>query len=59
MSETASKKRLTREQCEDKAKECRDLARRSSKAEHRSMLEQMAKTWDRVVSSFSDTKQQQ
>jgi hypothetical protein len=54
MAEASSGTRLTCEQCEAKAKECRDLARRTPKAEYRTMLEQMAQTWDRVVSTFTD-----
>jgi len=58
MAEAASK-RLSREECEAKARECRDLAQRSLNPEHRTMLEHMAETWERVIATFRDSKKLQ
>jgi hypothetical protein len=40
--------RLTIEECRAKAAECRDIARRAAKSDHRTMLEHMAETWERI-----------
>ena len=42
-------RRLTAADARDKASECRDMARRAQKREHRAMLEDMAATWDRLA----------
>jgi hypothetical protein len=42
-------RRLTAADARDKASECRDMARRVQKPEHRVMLEDMAETWDRLA----------
>jgi hypothetical protein len=42
-------RRLTAADARDKASECRDMARRVQKPEHRAMLEDMAETWDRLA----------
>jgi hypothetical protein len=39
---------LTIEECHEKALECRSMAHRALKPEHRIMLEHMADTWDRI-----------
>ncbi len=43
-----NKKRLTPEECEAKAAECLELARVAKVQEHRTMLEHMAETWERI-----------
>ena len=42
-------KRLTATEAEAKAAECRALARRTARPEHRTMLEHMAETWERIA----------
>ena len=42
-------RRLTATDARDKASECRDMARRVQKPEHRVMLEDMAETWERLA----------
>jgi hypothetical protein len=43
--------RLTPEQCREKAKECRDIARRVRNPEHAAMLLLMADTWEQLAES--------
>ena len=57
MAEAEPSKRLTRDQCLAKANECRQLARVSANAEHRTMLEHMAATWERIAATFNDGRQ--
>jgi hypothetical protein len=46
-------KRLTREECMAKAKECRDLANQSSAAPtHAAMLEVIAQGWERMANDY-------
>jgi hypothetical protein len=40
---------LTVEEAKTKARECREMAKRSALDSHRIMLEHMAETWDRIV----------
>jgi hypothetical protein len=54
MADAEPSKRLARDQCVAKAKESRDMARSSANAEYRTMLEQMAASWDRMAASFKD-----
>jgi hypothetical protein len=49
--------RLSVTNCNDKAQECRDMARVATKPEHRIMLQHMAETWDRIAADVSDNKQ--
>jgi hypothetical protein len=44
-------KRLTPEQCREKARECRDIAQRVANPEHRAMLLLMADTWDQMATA--------
>jgi hypothetical protein len=41
-------KRLTAEEARAKAIECREMATRAIKSEHRTMLEHIAETWERI-----------
>ena len=43
---------LTIEECHAKAEECRDLAKRAARPQHRIMLEHMAETWDRICAEL-------
>ena len=52
MADADPVKRLTRNECLAKAKECRELARFSRVQEHRIMLEHMAQTWERIAGSL-------
>ena len=47
-------RRLTAADARDKASECRDMARRAQRPEHRVMLEEMADTWDRLAVKLGD-----
>jgi hypothetical protein len=47
-------RRLTAADARDKASECRDMALRAQKREHRVMLEDMAETWDRLAIKLSE-----
>ena len=47
--DTEPTRRLTAADARDKASECREMARRAQKPEHRLMLEDMAETWDRLA----------
>jgi hypothetical protein len=49
MSET---KRITVEECMSKAVECRDWAKRATDPAHRTMLEHMAGTWERICADL-------
>ena len=49
-------RRLTATDARDKASECRNMARRVQKPEHRVMLEDMAATWDRLAMHLSDSE---
>ena len=42
-------KRATAVECRQKAKECRDMAKHSTRQEHRIMLQHMADTWERIA----------
>jgi hypothetical protein len=42
-------KRLTADEAQAKATECRDMAKRATNPEHRIMLEHMAETWERIA----------
>ena len=42
-------RRLTATDARTKASECRDMARRAQRPEHRAMLEEMAGTWERLA----------
>jgi hypothetical protein len=44
--------RLTIEECHAKAAECRDMAKRAIKPEHRVMLDHMAETWERICADM-------
>jgi hypothetical protein len=44
-----AKKRLSKELCSAKAKECRDLAMTATQKRHRIMLEDIAETWERIA----------
>jgi hypothetical protein len=50
-------RRLTSEEAKFKAFECREIAKRAIEPAHRTMLEQMADTWDRIAADVSDNKQ--
>jgi hypothetical protein len=52
MAEAEPSKCLSRDQYLAKAGECRELARSSAKAEHRTMLEEMAQAWERIAASW-------
>jgi hypothetical protein len=41
-------KRLTAAEAQAKAIECREMAKRALNPEHRTMLEHMAETWERI-----------
>jgi len=41
--------RLTAEEAQQKALECRNLSKRATKAEHRIMLGHIAETWERIA----------
>lgn len=45
-------KSLSFEEAMAKAVECRDVARRAERDEHKIMLEHVAKTWERIAASF-------
>jgi hypothetical protein len=51
-------KRLSSEQCKEKAEECRGQARLSSNPAHRTMLEHMASTWERIALDVSSEKRE-
>ena len=40
--------RLTVEECHAKVAECHEMARRTDRPDHRTMLEHMADTWERI-----------
>jgi hypothetical protein len=46
-----TRKKLTSKECKQKAIECRELALQARQAEHRTMLLQMAETWERIAQS--------
>ena len=46
---------FTLDECKAKAKECRAMAARALKPEHRVMLEHMAETWDRICQDLAKT----
>jgi hypothetical protein len=50
-------KRLSSAECKAKADECREMARLATRQEHKTMLEHMAETWDRIAADVSDNKQ--
>jgi hypothetical protein len=52
-------KHLTREEAKFKAFECRELAKRATIESHRTMLDHMAETWDRIASEISQPNGQQ
>ena len=54
MAEAEPSKRLSRDECHTKARECREMARTSQNPTHRAMLEQMAEAWERMASSDPD-----
>jgi hypothetical protein len=45
----ADTQRVTAKEAQEKAAECRDMARRTTNPEHRVMLEQMADAWERIA----------
>ena len=45
-------KRLTAEEAKAKISECRSLAQRATNPEHRTMLDHMAETWERIAKSL-------
>ena len=47
-------RRLTATDARDKASECRDMARRAQKPEHRVMLDEMAAAWDRLATKLGE-----
>jgi hypothetical protein len=55
MASADPSKRLTNNQCLAKAKECREMARSSANASHRTMLEHMAETWERIAGEVTHT----
>jgi hypothetical protein len=55
MSDAEPGKRLTPAECITKAQECRDMARRAVRPEHRAMLQHMAETWERVAGDMNRT----
>ena len=44
--------RLTIEECHAKIAECREMAQRARRPEHRVMLEHMAETWERICADL-------
>jgi hypothetical protein len=50
-------RRLTPEEATFKAFECREMAKRADSEAHRTMLEHMAATWDRIAAEMSEKKQ--
>jgi hypothetical protein len=53
MADAEPAKRLAPAECITKAQECRDLARRALRPEHRVMLQEMAETWERVAGDMN------
>jgi hypothetical protein len=51
MSETG-RSRLTPAEAQQKADECRELAKRALNPEHRVMLNHMAETWERIATDM-------
>ena len=49
----SSTRRLTAEDARNKSAECREMAKRAVRPEHRVMLEHMADTWDRIALNLS------
>jgi hypothetical protein len=49
MADEGSPKRLTADEAKAKITECRELAKRATRPEHRVMLEHMAETWERIA----------
>ena len=54
MAEDVKQKRFTAEQALQKSKECRDLARRVLKPEHRTELAKIAEAWEELSRSLTD-----
>jgi hypothetical protein len=52
--DTEPTRRLTAADARDKASECRDMARRALKPEHRVLLEDMAESWERLAITLRD-----
>ena len=52
----AKAERLTADEAKAKASECRDLAKRVQKPEHRTMLEYMAEAWDQIATPNGRSK---
>lgn len=52
MANAEPSKRLTRDQCLAKAKECREMAHLHANSAHRIMLEHMAETWERIAQAI-------
>ena len=48
-------RRLTVEEAKFKALECRELAKRAPMESHRTMLDHMAETWDRIAREMGHT----
>ena len=46
--------RLNAEECARKAEQYRHMARSSRRPEERSLLEQIAESWERLAKSYSD-----
>lgn len=52
-----TRKRLSAEECRAKAEECREIARAATREEHRTMLQHMAETWERIATDVSSHQQ--
>jgi hypothetical protein len=52
LSSMADGHHLTIEECHSKVAECREMARRAHRPEHRVMLEHMAETWERICADL-------
>ena len=46
--------RITRDQCREYAKACRDMAARAQNSEHKVTLLNMAETWDKLAALKGD-----
>jgi hypothetical protein len=49
-------RRMTAEEAKFKALECRELAKRATRPDHRTMLEQMAGLWERIAADMQSEK---
>jgi hypothetical protein len=53
-----TRKRLTAEECRDRADECREEAIMADNPEHRIMLQHMAETWERIADVVAGQKRE-